>query len=577
MSLITKLREVLESFSPLQLLGILGLFIVLVVSLFLGVFGLQSRFSVEIPSYGGTVREGIIGSPRLINPLLAVSQSDLDLTSLIYSGLLRPDADGNMLPDLAEGYTISEDKLTYTVTLKEGLTFHDGEPLTAEDVVYTVALVQDQELNSVKKIEWEGVFVSQKDERTVVFTLKKPYPRFLHILSLGILPKHIWKNLPIEAVQLSDYNLFPIGSGPYKIVDIEKKSGIQKKYTLRAFDNFADGKPFIETFVVEIYQTEDELKQDLEKGVITNASSLSPYTASFFKGSSKLTTRLNDLPRIYGVFWNQDKNKIFLSASVRSALLSSIDTKKIITTALYGFGEPAPSLVPSMYFEQSSQDTFSIEKSRALLEADGWKRNATTTIYEKVIDGKNTELAFTLVTIEGIPEFEKTAETLKATWQELGVRVTLEAYELGDLNQRIIKDRTYDALLYGTIVQNEEDLYAFWHSSQRKSPGLNLSQYANTKVDNALEKIRSGETKNISETYTDLIKEFTTDSPAALIYTPKFIYITDEKLQTPDFNGRIVNAHDRFTGVHKWYIYTEKIWSILQNIPILQRIHSTIH
>ncbi|MEN9852380.1 MAG: hypothetical protein RI996_323 [Candidatus Parcubacteria bacterium] len=569
-----KLRAVLESFSPLQLLGILALFIVFVLSLCAGLLKLQSKFSIEVPAYGGTVREGVVGSPRLINPLLAVSQSDLDLTSLIYSGLLRQDADGNMLPDLAESYTVSEDALTYTIVLKDGLTFHDGKPLTTADVLYTIALVQDDALGSVKKIEWEGVAVSEKDEQTLIFTLKKPYPRFIQSLDLGILPKHIWKNLPIEAIALSDYNLSPIGSGPYKIVDIEKKSGIQKKYTLRAFDDFSGGKPYIDTFSIEIYQNEAELLKDIEKGSIANASALGPNNASFLKDNGGLKTHLTNLPRIYGVFWNQDKNQIFVSSAVRKALSSAIDTKQIITAALYGFGEPTVSPIPTLFFEQKGERLFSIEESRKILEADGWKRNASTTIYEKVIAGKNTELAFTLTTVSGIPEFEKTTEILQNTWQELGARVTIESYELGDLNQKIIKDRKYEALLYGTVVSDEENLYAFWHSSQRKDPGLNLSQYANTKVDAVLEQIRSG--KVSEESYNTFISEFTADSPASLIYSPEFIYVTDKHIHIPDFS-RIVSPEDRFTQVHTWYIRTEKIWSVLHTIPLLQTIHSAIH
>jgi peptide/nickel transport system substrate-binding protein len=578
MLFIQKIKNILATFKPLSILGIFVLSGVFLFSVFALIIKLHGALLVSVPGYGGEIHEGIVGSPRFINPVLAISQSDLDMTALVYSGLLKTDVDGNIVPDLAQSYGVSEDLLTYTLVLKEDISFHDGTAVTVEDVLYTVALVQDDKLGSPKKIQWEGVGIKKIDENTVAFTLKQPYPEFLKILSLGILPKHIWKDLSVEAISLSDYNLSPVGAGPYKITNIEKKGGIPNTYLLSAFSDYALGRPYIDSVTINVYPNSDELFKDLEKRSITNVCALSPQKASSLQDASDLSIVRTPLPRVYGVFWNQSKNPALVDVNVRKALSLSIDKKHIITESLYGFGIPADSPLPFIFTQNKAiGNGVQLEEAATLLEKSGYTKNTVTGFFEKTPGNSSTELTVTLTSTGNLAEFEKTAQILKESWEKLGVRTTIELYELGDLNQKIIKERGYSALLYGTVIQTNADLYAFWHSSQIKEPGLNLSGYANTKVDAALEKLRSeNDPEVLAETYKTISDEFTTDSPAAFIYSPEFIYITDKKINLPVFQT-LINPEDRFENINRWYIKKENIYRWLQSFNTLQTLQNNLY
>ena len=578
MLLIQKIKKILATFKPLSLLGIFALSAILLFSTLALVIRLHNTLLVSVPGFGGEIREGIVGSPRFINPVLAVSQSDLDMTAIVYSGLLKTDVDGAIVPDLAQSYSVSEDLLTYTILLKEDLSFHDGAPVTTDDVLYTVGLVQDDKLGSPKKIQWEGVKAEKVDESTITFTLKQPYPEFLKILSLGILPKHIWKDLSVDAIPLSDYNLSPIGTGSYKITKVDKKGGIPNTYFLSAFGDYALGRAYIDSVVMNIYPNSDELFKSLDKRSITNVSTLSPQKASSIQDASDLTIVRTPLPRIYGVFWNQSKNPALVDANVRRALALSIDKKQIITESLYGFGTPANSPLPFIFTQSNaSSSNPQLEEAVTLLEKSGYTKNANTGIFEKSPGDSNTELTITLTSTGNLLEFEKTAEILKISWEKLGVRTNIELYELADLNQKIIKERSYSALLYGTVVQTNSELYAFWHSSQIKEPGLNLSGYANTKVDTALQKLRTAEDPEVlKENYRVIQDEFATDNPAAFIYSPEFIYITDKKINLPALEP-LINPEDRFENINRWYIKKENIYKWLRSISALQTLQNNLY
>ncbi len=247
----------IRAFSPQERL-IFFFFLLLFVGSFLGLVWKANRaLMVEIPSRGGSLTEGVMGAPRFINPILAISDADRDLTALVFSGLMRATPDGALIEDLAESYTISEDGLAYTFNLKKDITWHDGKPLTAADVIFTVQKVQDSIIKSPKRASWEGVSVEKTDDHTVIFNLKQPYAPFLENTTLGIIPEHLWHNVGSEQFSFSTLNTEPIGSGPYRIRGIKKDSaGIPKYYDLVPFGNFALGRPYINSIRVRFYANE---------------------------------------------------------------------------------------------------------------------------------------------------------------------------------------------------------------------------------------------------------------------------------------------------------------------------------
>src|SRR3972149_2817877 len=244
--------KALHSFTKKEYLAFLFLFAILATSTVVLVGQINNLFLKEVPISGGSLSEGIIGTPRFINPVLALSDADKDLTALVYSGLMRKENNGDLSPDLAEKYEISDDGLIYTVTLKENIFFHDKEPVTAEDVIFTINKIKDPNIKSPRRLNWEGVTAISVDDRTVEFTLKQPYSSFLNNLMIGILPAHLWKNVTPEEFSFSELNIKAVGSGPYKITKVKNKSsGIPDYYELQSFSRFVLGQPYIDNITIK--------------------------------------------------------------------------------------------------------------------------------------------------------------------------------------------------------------------------------------------------------------------------------------------------------------------------------------
>lgn len=528
-------------------------------------YKVNKNFMVEVPDYGGTLTEGVIGYPRFINPVLSTSDSDKDLTALVYSGLMRTTSFGETIPDLAEKLDISDDGLTYTATLNDKATFHDGVKITADDVVFTIEKIQDSNLKSPRSGAWEGVKVSKIDDRTIEFILRQPFAPFLQNLTLGILPRHIWKNISTEEFPFSQFNVKPIGSGPYK-VDSQNYSGggLPNQYTLKSFKNYALGKPYITTIIIKSFSNEKDLTDAYKNGDIESLHSIQPKQLPQLQ-LQKDEVILSTLPRIFGVFFNQNVAPVLVNKEVRQALEIATDKDEIVKTVLGGYGKTIYSPIPgekgSAYVATSTEAR--VSKAKAILEKAGWKLNDTG-VYTKKDKKTSTTLSFSIATGD-VPELKETAVILQRQWQKIGARVEIKIFELGDLNQNIIKTRKYDSLLFGEIIGRDGDLYPFWHSSQRNPPGLNIAMYANVKADKALESLRkttnADQTRYLLET---LEKELENDQPAVLTYSPDFIYVIPNKVKGVKV-GTLTYPGERFSNVNKWYIETNNVWQIFNN------------
>jgi peptide/nickel transport system substrate-binding protein len=525
---------------------------------------------VTEPAYGGSFSEGIIGTPRFINPVLAMSDSEKALVQLVYSGLLRAGADGELMPDIAEKYEISQDNREYTFTLKNGLTWSDNSPITADDIVFTVQTIQNPTIRSPKKGSWDGVTVEKIDKKTVKFVLKQPYAPFLENLTIGILPQHIWGDLAPEEFVYSSYNNNPIGSGPFKIKEVtQNKSGIPESYKLQPFEKFALGKPYLGDITLRFYPNYEKLAEGYQRGEVVSIAAPSPENVM---GLKKMGTQVKTtpLPRIFSVFLNQNKQQLFVDKTVRKALDTAIDKDKIIQDVLLGYATkidgPLPlGVVGSPKPDQNAtttKDSDRIQAAKNILAKDGWKLNAKTGIMEKTAKKKPTvSLRFSLA-ISQDAELKKVAEMIKKDWEKIGARVDLKVYEEGDLVQSVIRPRNYDALLYGEIVGRDPDPFSYWHSSQRFDPGLNIALYANISADKLLEKAREESNREKrADLYQQFQQEITDDIPAIFLYSPNFIYLLPDNIQGVNLSGMAI-VSDRFVNVNKWYARTQKVWHV---------------
>ena len=563
-----EINSVFYSFSKKERIVFIGLLIVLLLSTISILETINKSFMVQIPLHGGSISEGIIGTPRFINPILANSLADQSLVSLIYSGLMRKNESGVLIPDLAEKYEISKNGLIYTFTLKDNLYFQDGKPITALDVLFTINKVKDSIIKSPQKVNWDGVNVEEIDEKTIRVTLKQSYASFLENTTLGIMPAHLWDGSPIE---LSNANTNPIGSGPYMISKVSKQSsGIIDYYELIPFKNFILSEPYIKNISLHFYPNEDDLIKALVNKEIDQVSSITPLNAEILKEKNYQVESLV-LPRVFGLFFNQNVNRLFVDKIIIGAIDQAIDKDKIIRDVLLGYGVVIDSPIPPnmiQYQKLNKKNNISreeiLQKVQNDLSKDGWKKGIDGFL-EKTTKEKNkninTKLEFSIST-GNVPELVKTAEIIKQNLLEVGIKVNIKTFEIGNLNQSVIRTRNYDVLLFGQIINHESDLFAFWHSSQRKDPGLNVAMYTNVKVDKTLEDafVTIDEQQRIKK-YLQFEDEIRKDMPAVFLYSPNFIYVVSKNLKNFRMNN-IISPSDRYLNAYSWYTQTENIWKI---------------
>lgn len=530
----------------------------LVISSVALLYMLEASVVVASPARGGSLTEGIVGSPRFINPVLALSDADRDLTALTYSGLLRATPEGDYVPDLASQYEVSADGLVYSVTLREGVTFHDGQPVTAEDVVFTVHKTQINALKSPLRANWDGVVAEVVDASHVRFTLKSPYSPFVGNLTLGILPAHLWQNVSDEEFPFSELNSDPVGSGPYKVTSITRTSGgIPLAYKLSANKSYALGEPYLSVLLLRFYQNESALAQALKNDEAESGSGLSAASLSGLSGEP-VTAPLN---RVFGVFFNQNQSAVLRDRDVRQALSLAIDRYDLVEKVLGGYGTPLERPVPPAILQSNAAPATgdpALAARQSLID-DGWElRDGVLTRGE----GDKTEtLTFNLAT-GNVPELHRAAGYLKEAWERMGAKVEVQVFEAGDLSQNVIRPRKYDALLFGEVIGRELDLFAFWHSSQRNDPGLNIALYANAEVDKALDGMRTTSDKaRQRELYQEFEAEIQKDIPAIFLYAPDFVYSVPNDLKGLNL-GLVETPSDRFLSIPQWHREVDYVWPL---------------
>ena len=564
-----QINSVFNSFSKKEWKFFAVLVVILFSSTLLILESINKSLMISVPFRGGSISEGIIGTPRFINPVLANSPADLDMVALIYSGLMRKNPDGTLSPDLAEKYEMSKDGLTYTFTLKNKIFFQNGKMLTADDVIFTVNEAKDSIIKSPREVDWNGVTATKINDTTIMFTLKQPYPAFLENATLGIMPQSLWNNSPIE---LNNANTFPVGSGPYMIKSVAKESsGVIDSYQLMPFKKFALGEPYIENLSLYFYSNENDLLQALEGGIVDQISSITPLNAGILK-ERNYQIESSVLPRIFGLFFNQNQNNLFTDKVITNSIDQAIDKDKIVREVLLGYGVVIDSPIPPnmiAYQTLSTQNNISREEMlknvQSNLAKDGWVKGPDGFL-QKTITDKNKKkttraLEFSIST-GNAEELAKTAELIKQDLSEISMKVDVKTFEVGNLNQSVIRPRKYDALLFGEIINHESDLFAFWHSSQRKDPGLNVAMYTNAKVDKILEdaSITIDEQQRIKK-YAQFEAEVKKDMPAIFLYSPNFIYVVSQNLKGLSILN-ITSPKDRFSNVYLWYTETENVWKI---------------
>jgi peptide/nickel transport system substrate-binding protein len=547
-----------------------GLFFAIVGVAVLLAITLSSSYSAIVPTRGGVLTEGIVGIPRFVNPALAITRADQDMVALVYSGLMRLSEGGTLVPDVAESITLSDDGRTYSVTLRKDVRFHDGTPLTAQDVAYTIELIQNPDLKSPLRGTWNNVSVNVLGEYDLEIALEETYAPFIENFTLGIMPRHIWQELPIEQLPFSQYNTEPIGAGPFEVSNVGRDAGgLISSYELSSFES-ALNTPNLSRIDLFFYKNETELETALGEGKIKATAYLTTDSLATID-QNRFQIIEEPLPRIFGIFFNQNRSPVVRDRAVRDALSAAIDRNALIDEVLGGYGIPTtgPTLTGALMVksQEASPATTSdsqIRSAQQLLQRGGWTQNSAGT-WEKRLDGNPTPLQVTIRSSNNAP-FSAVVADVAERWRALGVEVTVEQFEQADLVQSVIRPRDFETLFFGIDMNRSEDLYPFWHSSQKDDPGLNVAQYTNIAVDNLLEDARVEHDPGARALLlADVATRIENESPAIFLFAPTMTYVVAKDITTTAL-PKIHRPSDRFVTVASWYATTDTLWSLFSKV-----------
>ncbi len=531
---------------------------------------------VEVPAVGGEYTEGLVGEPRFINPLYAsASDVDADLSRLIYSGLMRWEASEGLVPDLAAAVTVSEDGKTYTMGLRDDARFHNGEPVRAQDVVFTFEAIQNPQYRSPLAVSFQNVQVTQVDDKTVAFTLDEPFAPFLSTLTAGILPADIWSDIPPRNTALAELNVKPIGSGPYAFSEFTKdKKGAIQSYTLVRHPNYHGEKAFIERVTFKFYPDAAAAMDALANRYVEGVGFVPPDHETAAAKNRSVTLLRPSMPRETLLVFNQEYQPIFKKEGVRKAVALALDKPAILETVLGGHGSVLDSAIP-LGLLGAHPDVPKIARDVAaanqLLDAAGYPlpegaapaRQTTVGLaggqasVRLLKKDAPEELAFILTTIQN-PEFIRTAELIAEQLAEIGMKITVEAVAPEQFASTVLEPRGYDLLLTGLLFGTDPDPYPFWHSSQAKAGGLNLAGYSNRKADALLEEARKAIDEAVRiKKYRAFQELVASDLPAVFLYQSTYTYAVASKIKNVSVE-KITTPADRFANVEQWYIKTRK-------------------
>lgn len=511
--------------------------------------------TTRVPASGGNLVEGIVGAPRYLNPLLSdANPVDREITSLIFDGLTQYDENGELAPALARSWQVAEDGRTITFTLREDVSWHDGEPFTAADVAFSYGLLQDESFPAPEPLRslWQTIAISQTGSSEITFTLPEPYSPFLDATTRGIVPAHVFGDLPAAQIATHNFNRAPVGTGPFMTLPSENW---QSSGRLRLVPNPATWVQGVSLDSIELrfYPDLATLVGAFEAGEIQAVNSV-PAPA-FLKVATHTEAHLYTTrrPRTSQVLFNLSEtgHAALQQREVRQAMAYAIDRKALVDSALQGQGVPleGPYTPDSWAFNPSALALYAHQPVSAtqLLEQAGWSLPEGASTRQR--DGQ--PLAVRLLIVEE-PVQRAVATALAAQWAEAGVQVQLEALPL-QAYSTALSERAFDAALVEVVAQRDPDLYDFWGQASIVS-GHNYAAWNNRRASEALEQARQTWDVGQRRAYYDVFQQlFSAAVPAITLYQHVYTYAVSAEVQNVDI-GRIDHPRDRYEKMHDWFL-----------------------
>jgi peptide/nickel transport system substrate-binding protein len=535
----------------------------LLAGLVLSILGLSALWyanregtGAEVPAHGGRYVEAVVGSPWRVNPLyIAFNDVDKDLASLVFSGLTKIAPDGRPLPDLAEMWEVSADSRIYTFYLREDVTWHDGAPFTADDVIFTWEALRDPEFKGEPSLGqfWQQVECTKLDRFTVRCDLSQPFSPFPVYASIGVLPQHRLEDLSAEGLFVSPFNELPIGTGPFMLKDLNDDRAV-----LRSNPTYHLGRPFIDEielrFFADYPQAMAAIGQGGAQGLLLapEASAEDLLQLQGIDELNQFASRRNS----YTILFLNTRVQTLQDKWVRQAMLYALDRERLVADIMEGRAEPADSpIVPGTwaYSADVRQYSYDPQRARSLLEEQGWEPNSRGVMEKDGLELRLTLLADTDASRVAIGQ--RIAEYLQA----IGVDASVEPQGGTALVQDYILPRRFEAVVYGWDQAPDPDPYPAWHSSQVREQGLNLSGYSHYRLDRVLSEAR--QTSDIERRmvlYREFQQVFAEQVPSIPLFYPIYNYFVDKTVQGIG-PGVFFDPCSRFSNVHEWYVKTRRL------------------
>lgn len=502
--------------------------------------------SDEVNVDGGNLIIGSTAAPTLFNPFYSTDTSSMAIEGFIFSTLIVVDREFNPEGDLAKDWDVSDDGMTYTFYLHEDVKWHDGEDLTADDVVFTYNIPIHEDYDGPRAYTYKDIEeITKIDDYTVEFQLSQPAAPFLPIaMQAGILPEHILGDVPITELGEHEFNTrTPIGSGPFAF----DKWADGEYIRLEAFDDYHHGRPKIDVLTYKIVPDSNALMAQIQAGDISYSSVSSDHVdlARDLHDDGVIKWDSGESNAWEYIIWNL-RDPLFQDLKVRQALTHALDREAIVEAVVHGQGTVAhaPGSPANWAFNPDTiKYEYNPEKAKELFVEAGWTEGSDG-IFEK--DGE--KFSFTLKTSQGEAR-EKIAEVAQQQYKEIGVEVDIEVMEWS----AFIEDTgppnwNFDGQVSGMSIGSDPDPSYFWHTSEIEA-GLNYSAYSNEKVDELLDQqvVEIDQDKRY-----ELIKEIDAtvaeELPVTFIYYPYGHIAYDPDLHGPEFSPA-----NSYYKLHEWY------------------------
>ena len=497
-------------------------------------FWSNSSYANDVFVEGGTYSEATIGRINSLNPFFATTNSEKVLSKLMFATLVEVDYSGNPGLGLIQSLRANENGKIWTIKLRDNLKWSDGEPLTNEDVMFTINLIQNPAVNSIYWSNLQGVKVEEKETGEIVFTLPNAYADFATALEIPVVPKHELEDASPKTLIEDDFSNAPVTSGPFSFNALQTtRSDNEEVIYLSANPNYYLGKPMLNSFAVHTYADKTSIINAINSRKVTATAELSDVDAekitskSFYQKDSSINVGAF-------IFFNTNKewvkNKDFRVAMRQGINLDNLRAVAKNATPL-NYPVVSSQIELSNYSEIPQYDYEQAEQKINAIKEDN-------------------EINLKIVTVNSgyLPAI---SEALKNELTALGINADVTVHEeTQEFITNIIAKRDYDILVYEIELGADPDPLPYYHSSQISTAGLNFSNYRNALVDDLL--VGARETLDIklrAKKYESFLQHWVADVPAIGLYQANLTYFYNKNSRAYGNDVRLAAPIDRFSDI----------------------------